>query len=109
MNNNKLKKKVMARIYLEYTKDIVRRYPDYFMVMIFLATSFTLVSFKDVMSNISQTELTSVFNFLLIALKNTSFIIQLLIVGFVVRTIVGSVKLINKSLHPKLTLVKLKY
>jgi hypothetical protein len=96
MNNN-LKRRIMARVYLQYTKNTFLEYPDYFMFSLFLVTSFILVSIRDVLINIPKDSLPHVFSFLIVALKNTSLVIQILIVGFFVRIIAGSAVLIYKN------------
>jgi hypothetical protein len=77
-----LKKRVMARIYIMYAKNIFMEYPDYFMLLLFVIVSFTLVSIHNVLANIPKDNPINIFNFLVIALKNTSWIIQVLIAGF---------------------------
>lgn len=79
----------MARIYLQYTKNTFLEYPDYFMLALFLAISFVLVSISDVLSNLPKDSFPHAFNFLIIALRNTSLVLQILIVGFFVRVAVS--------------------
>lgn len=87
----------MARIYFEYTKNTFIQYPDYFMFALFIATSFMLVSTRDVLNNIPKDSFPHVFNFLVVALRNTSLAIQILITGFFVRVLVGSSILVYKN------------
>ena len=79
----------MARIYLEYTKNTFLEYPDYFMFVIFLVTTFVLVSVRDVLVNIPKNDLSGTFNFFVVAFENTSLIFQVLIIGFVIRVVAG--------------------
>ena len=89
----------MARVYFEYTKNTLLEYPDYFMFAFFVATIFMFVSIRDVLINIPKDSLPNLFNFLVAALRNTSWIIQALIVGFLLRvSIVGS-RLIYKNVR----------
>ena len=109
MNSN-LKRRVLVRIYLEYAKNTFLDYPDYFMFGLFVVTSFTLVSVRDVLINISNlpiTDLSYDFNFFMVALLNTSLIIQVLIAGFFVRTILISIKFGYKNISSKWFLSKL--
>jgi hypothetical protein len=92
-----LKKRVMARIYIMYAKNIFMEYPDYFMLLLFVIVSFTLVSIHNVLANIPKDNPINIFNFLVIALKNTSWIIQVLIAGFFVRVIVSGIRLTYKN------------
>jgi len=110
MNNFlNLKQRVMIRVYVEYVKNIFIKYPDYFMLFVFMATSFMLVSTHDVLSNAPKDSLSNVFNFFIAALQNTSWIIQVLIAGFLVRTAVAGVILARKNIGNKWSLIKLRY
>jgi hypothetical protein len=107
---NNLKKRVMSRIYLRYAKNIFLEYPDFFMFCLFVVTSFTLVSVRSVLINIGKMPITVLhydFNFFVVALLNTSWIIQLLIIGFFIRTIAAGIRLAYKNLSSKLALSKL--
>ena len=86
----------MARIYFEYTKNTFLEYPDYFMFALFLVTSFMLVSIRDVLINIPKDSFPHAFNFLIIALRNTSLVLQILIVGFFIRVFTSSAVLAYK-------------
>jgi hypothetical protein len=99
-----LKKRVMARIYIEYTKNLVTRHPDYFMLGVFAVTSFLLVSTRDVLNNIPRNNLLGDFNFFIIAIRDTSWIIQIFIAGFFVRAIVGGFILVHKNFSNKWSL-----
>jgi hypothetical protein len=109
MNNN-LKRKIMARIYLEYAKNVFWAYPDYFMFGLFMVVSFTLISVHNVLINMSSIPLTNLsyaFNFFVVALLNTSWIIQVLILGFFIRTAVAGIRFGYKNLGNKWPLTKL--
>jgi hypothetical protein len=95
--NNSLRRRVMARIYLEYTKNIFTEYPDYIMFFLFMAVSFTFVSVRNVLENIPKDNLINAFNFFVVAVKNTTWIIQALIAGFVARVSVAGAMLVYKS------------
>jgi hypothetical protein len=108
MNNNlNLKRRIMARIYLEYTKNVFWEYPDYFMFALFLVTSFMLVSFHDVLINMPKDSFPHLFDFSVVAVRNTSLVLQVLIAGFFVRVIVGGTMLAYKNFGDKLPLIKL--
>ena len=92
-----LKKRVMARIYIEYTKNLVARHPDYFMLAVFAATSFLLVSTHDVLNNIPRNNLFGDFNFFVVAIRDTSWVIQIFIAGFFIRAVIGGILLIRKN------------
>jgi hypothetical protein len=96
MNNN-LKRRIMAHVYFEYTKNTFLTHPDYFMFTLFLVTSFALVSIRNVLINIPKDSFPHVFGFLVVAVRNTSLVIQILVVGFFVRIIVGSSMLVYKN------------
>lgn len=115
MDDN-LKRRVLARVYLEYAKNIFLEYPDYFMFSLFVVTSFTLISVHSVLiniSNIPKYDLPYAFNFFMVALLNTKWIIQLLIVGFFVRVIVSGIRFGYKNIYSKRwflsRLLKLRY
>lgn len=88
----------MARIYMEYAKNILFGYPDYFMLLVFTVSVFMLVSVHDVLNNIPKNDLPSAFNFFLSALQNTSWIIQTLIIGFLVRVLFVGSRLTYKNI-----------
>lgn len=108
-----LKNKVMARIYLEYTKNLLVEHPDYFMLAAFLIVSFVSVSIYDVFANtagILKTDVFSVFNFLIAAVKDTNWIIQAFLVGLLVRmTFLATRLTYRKSAGVKWPLAKLRY
>ena len=92
MNNIlSLKKRVMARIYVEYTKNILLGHSDYFMLLVFMVVFFTLNSIGHILTNIPKDNPVDVFNFLVAALEKTDWIIQALLIGFLARVLfVGS-------------------
>lgn len=108
-----LKNRVMARIYFEYAKNLAREYPDYFMMGLFVAISLLSVSVVDVFNNttgIMRSNVFSVFAFALAAIKNTSWIIQLFLAGFVVRLAILSAKIIYRNGSSiKWNLLRLRY
>lgn len=93
-----LKRRVMTRVYIEYTKNIFMEHPDYFMLAVFIVTSFMLVSIHDVLNNIPKSDLPSAFVFSLYAIRGTSWIIQALIAGFFVRVIIAGSILTYKNI-----------
>jgi hypothetical protein len=98
MNTNiNLKRRIMARIYFEYGKNAFLDYPDYFMLALFVVTAFLLVSIHNVLANLPKDNISNVFNFLIVAVRNTSLVIQLLLVGFFTRVVIGSSILIYKN------------
>lgn len=111
--NNSLKRKIMARVCLEYGKNAVLEYPDYFMLGLFMVATFMFVSVRHVIINLTGTtlggNLPGIFNFLLAALRNTSWVIQLLIAGFFVRVAVSGVRLAYKNLNAYLGVTKFRY
>lgn len=96
-----LKRRVMARIYFEYTKSVLVNHPDYFMLAIFIIVSFVSISIHDVLINVPKNNLSGALSFFLIALRDTSWIIQILIAGFFVRVIVTGSVLAYKNLNFK--------
>ena|SRR3989344_7080553 len=98
MNNN-LKRRIMVRVYLEYAKNILISYPDYFMLGFFVIISFISISFQNVLTNIPKNGLMPAFNFLVIAIRNTNWIIQTLIIGFFIRTAFLGIKQAYKNIR----------
>ena len=92
------RRKVMTHIYFEYTKNMFLGYPDYFMSVIFLVTSFMFVSLHDVITNIPKDTFSGMFNFFVMAIRNTYLILQILIAGIVVRVAIAGSKLIYRSM-----------
>jgi len=105
--NNSLKRRIMARIYFEYTKNTFMEYPDYFMFALFMVSSFMLVSFHDVLINIPKDSFPHTFAFFVSALKNTSLVLQILIAGFFIRVIALGSVLTYKNIGAKWSLTKL--
>jgi len=100
--NNSLKKRIMFRVYLEYSKNVLKEHPDYFMLAVFIIFSFISVSLYDVFVNttsIIKNDTFSVFSFLTSAILNTSWIIQAFILGFLVRTAYAGIKSISKNIR----------
>jgi len=95
--NNSLKRRIMARIYFEYTKNTFREYPDYFMFALFVAVVFTFVSLHDVLNNLPKDNFPGAFNFLVVAVRDTSWFIQIMIAGFLIRVAITGYKLIHKN------------
>jgi len=104
-----LKKRIMTRVYLEYTKNMVLGHFDYFMLGIFIIVSVMFISIQDVLNNIPRDSFSSVFSFFMVALRNTSVIIQILIAGFFVRAIIASAKLAYKNKNIGWILAKIKF
>ena len=100
-NNNTLKSKVMARVYVEYTKNLLVEHADLFMSGLFVAASFVLVSIHDVLANIPKDNFTGLINFFVVAVKNTSIVIQVLLAGFLVRVLAGGAFKAYKNLDAK--------
>lgn len=80
----------MSRVYLEYSKSVILKHPDYFMTALFIASAFSAISFKSVLMNMPKDSFGHIFSFMLSAFKNTDWFIQALIGGFFVRLIVGN-------------------
>jgi hypothetical protein len=107
MDNNNLKRRIMARIYFEYTKNTFLEYPDYFMFALFLVTSFTMVSIRNVLINIPKDSFPHAFSFLMMAIRGTDLVIQMLIAGFLVRVVIGSAMLAYKNINTRWPIAKL--
>ncbi len=109
-----LKRRVMARIYMAYLKSIFMEYPDYFMVALFIITSLILVSvheisISNVFNNLPKNNLISAFDFLVVAVRNTSWAIQALIAGFLIRVIIAGSKLTQKNININWITAKFRY
>lgn len=120
-----LKKRIMTRIYFEYAKSLMIGYPDYFMLGVFTLTTLILVSVGDVFGNIfnllSSRNMapSSLLSFFWAAVMGTSWIIQLLILGFIVRILVAGSKVTYKGIRntnfdfipklSKISKIRLKY
>lgn len=99
----------MTRVYLEFAKNTVTERPDLVMLGVFVIFSFVFVSFKDVLTNMPRDNFSSLFNFLIIAVRDTSWILKALIAGFLVRIAAGGVIFAHKNLgeiRARLSLVK---
>ena len=91
----------MSRIYFEYTKNTLLEYPDYFMSAFFVATAVMLVSIRDVFANLASVpehNLSDIFNFLFVAMRDTSWILQALLAGFVLRVAFSGVRKVQKNM-----------
>lgn len=88
----------MTRVYMEYAKDILLGYPDYFMLLVFMVAFFTLNSIGHILTNIPKDNLTEVFNFLVSALEKTDWIIQALLIGFMARVLFVGSRLTYKNI-----------
>lgn len=103
----------MFRIYLEYTKDLILSRPDYFIFGIFAIFAFVSISILDVLANttgILRNDAFSVFSFFIVAIKNTSWVMQVFIVGFIVRVVIAGTKPVFRNLNlRRWNLIKLRY
>ena len=104
-----LKKRVMARIYMEYTKNAFVEHPDYFMLALFIIISFAMISIGDILTNVPKNDFPSAFTFFVSALKGTSWIIQALITGFIIRVVFSGVRLTYKNINTSRILAKFRY
>jgi|GEM_PF-4219911 len=111
MNTNflNLKTRVMTRIYLRYIKNTFMERSDYFMFAIFVIVSYLLISIHDVLNNIPKNDMSSAFNFFLVAVRNTSWIIQVLIAGLFIRACTICAKLLYKNTMTNRLLAKFRY
>lgn len=94
----------MVRVYVEYAKNIFFTYPDYFMSMVFMSASLALVSIRDVLSNVPKGSFSGLFYFFVSAARNTHWLLQALIAGFVARVIFSGAKIGYKKIRPSLSL-----
>ena len=99
----------MARIYFQYAKNTLLEYPDFFMLVLFAAVSFVLVSLGDVLTNIPKDNFPNMVNFTVAAVRDTSWIIQALIAGFVIRVAVSGFKLAHRNMNTNWIIAKLRY
>jgi len=98
MENN-LKKRVMWRIYVLFTKDVIFEHKGYFILSALVVYSFIFVSIKDVMVNTPKDDLTHTFNYLMVALRDTEWIMQAMLAGAVIWIGVAISKSIYKNLQ----------
>lgn len=97
--NSSLKKRVMIRVYFVYARNIFLTYPDLFMSVIFFVTAFILVSFRSVFNNLLTSLSSGIWNFLVIAIRDTSIILQILMAGFIIRVAVAASKRAFKNIR----------
>lgn len=88
--NNSLKRRVMTRIYFEYARDTLVERVDYIMLILFIGSTLALTSIRNVVENMPKDNLAALVNFFVIALKNTSFVLQAMIAGFIARASAAS-------------------
>jgi hypothetical protein len=69
------------------------------MFVVFIAVSFALVSFHDVLMNTPKDNLSNFLNFMMTALHNTHWLLQILIAGFFVRVAISGFRLIQRKMH----------
>ena len=107
-----LKKRVMARIYAEYVRNVFVEHPDYVMLVLFVMASLLFVSIRDVISNVPKDNLANAFNFFVAALRKTNLVMQILIAGLFVRAVAYGFIFAYKTIGqrwPIARLVKIKY
>src|SRR3989338_8143692 len=79
MSNIELKKRVMARIYVEYAKNILFRYAEYIFPLMIAFSLFMSISIGNIIENMPKDSAGSTLNFILSAVKNTEWTIQLML------------------------------
>lgn len=97
---------------MEYARNALAEYPDYFMVVLFMVASFMMVSIHDVLTNIPKNDLASLFDFSIIAVRDTSWFLQVLIAGFFIRLIAAGSKATYhsvKNINPNSIFAKFKF
>lgn len=72
-----LKNRVMARIYMEFVKNAILRRIEYILPGAFLLALFASVSAQSIFHNMPKDRVANTFNFLVIAVRNTEWAIQL--------------------------------
>jgi len=89
---NKLKEKVMRGVYLEYGKNWALQNLPYILPIILFLSLFMLVSVSDIISNLSQISLASIFNFILVAMRDTEVAVQIIFGAFLLSLVAPIVR-----------------
>ncbi len=71
-----LKKRVMLHIYVHFAKDAFLGHKGYFILLVFVVSSFVFVSIGDVLRNLPKDNLSHTFNFLIVAVRDTEWFMQ---------------------------------
>ena len=72
-----LKNRVMTRIYIEFVKKAVLKRIEYSLPGAFLLALFASVSAQNIFNNMPKDKASNTFNFLVVAIRNTEWAIQL--------------------------------
>ena len=107
MENN-LKRRVMSRIYIIYIKNTLLDNSVYLASILFITISILCVSIPNVLHNMPKDELAHTFGFMLVAVRNTEWFLQAMLLGIALWSIVWSVNLARKNIS-KLTLTRFRY
>lgn len=70
----------MNRIYLEYAKNITLSNLGYIIPSMFLVVLFMSISIQNIFSNMPKDSVSGLFNFFIVAIKDTEWVIQLTVV-----------------------------
>src|SRR5688572_16725776 len=76
--NSSLRRRVMLRIYVEYWKSSILAHREYVLPTVFFLFLLSLLSIGDIISNLSHVQPGSLFNFALLAAKNTELSVQII-------------------------------
>ena len=110
MKNN-LKQRVMFKIYIEYVKNVFIQNIAYLPLLVFLFDLFVFVSIRDVLKNMPRDNFSQTFNFLFVAIRDTGWLLKILIGYFLVWGAIHLAKLAYKNMNKNrfLGLLKVRY
>lgn len=84
MNNLSLKNRVMIRIYLEFVRNSILKRIEYILPGAFLLALFASVSTQNIVNNMPKDNFSHTFNFFFVAVRDTEWAIQGVVVALTV-------------------------
>lgn len=108
-----LKNRVMARVYIEYTKEFLLTHFGYVVLMVLILDFIITVSIRDVIKNMPLTNFKSFVGFIIIAIRDTNIILKSIGATLVLRIIFLTYKKTHdviKNVHyQKFLPIKIRY
>ena len=97
---NRLKNKIMTRIYFEYGKNIVRNNFAYILAGIFVFTFVASISLFDILNNLYHTDPSALWNFTRVAFRDAEIITLLLFGATTLSAILAALKAFKIDVYP---------
>ena len=107
----KLRQRVMRRIYILYGKNFAMQYGEFILPIAFFAGLFAFASVQNIFNNMPKDNLPHAFNFFIVAVRDTEWVLQILLLGVAVWALANVSRFALRRLNSlkNINLLRLRY